>query len=112
MAAFNTYLQAAKDMRCVDVGLFGVTRSIPVGASDVAVGDDVGFFTIPCAMRLHKADVQDTDATLVTSAQLNRGGTRSAITGPIDLAAGDIIEVNIDTDGVGTVTLDLLLRRI
>lgn len=111
MAAYSKKLLKSTVAPVLDTGIFGVTHTIAVAAADVALGDDVQFYEVPCAMRLHGISVTDDNGTLVASAQLNRGGTRSALTAPADLQAGDILEANIDTDGVGNITLDALLRR-
>jgi hypothetical protein len=128
MAVNTTIQRLARNVRTVDVGEFSIDDK-PVLPVAVA-GDSITLFTVPCDMRLYGAHLRSLAAQTATAKlQLNRGGTRTDLTAattagsdsrttgaglvPIDLKAGDMIEVLVGgtSSNATAIEYDLLVRR-
>lgn len=135
MGAVTTFLDNTNSQ--LARGVTNVTRKASVVSGSAASGDNVQLFTVPPATkyRLVSAIVRQS-ATLGASAtvklQVNRGGTRSDITGattagaasqassaavagvPYDLQPGDIIEALVGGAAISAsaeISADLLISR-
>lgn len=132
MANVTTYLAPATRMRVVDVGQFTLTLANAIANAAANNGDAIQLVTLPCNLRV-------TDAILAVGASLgagctvqlrvNRAGVFTTLTAastaaaasvnrmnaaPMDLLAGDIIELIVGGANVGAaanVTVDLELNR-
>lgn len=130
MAVLSTILLAARFVRVVDVGEFSIDAKPVLPAANN--GDNIQLFTAPCDMRLNTSHLKVPNtlgASATLKMQRNRGGTRVDMTatttaatagvvngstiGPMDLQAGDIIELLVGGGALtsGTVEYDLLVRR-
>lgn len=134
MATIATLLVAATLTPMVDVGSYNLHASFPVSSGLAGNGDSIQCFTVLRNARLFSAGIK-TKASLGAGAtvklQRNRGGVRvdltaataaatvdafasSALIGPQDLIAGDIIEMLVGGAGVtaaAAVEVDVLLQH-
>jgi hypothetical protein len=130
MAVVTSIMIAARNVRVVDVGEFSIDYKPVLPAA--ANADNIQLFTAPCDMRLNTAHLKvptGLGASATLKMQRNRAGVRTDITAattantagvvnaagiaPLDLLAGDIIELLVGGGALtsGTVEYDLLVRR-
>lgn len=133
MAVITTYLLANTVTPQLDVGLYVNTQKRTIASPFPANTDNVQIFTIQRNCRMLSAHLR-VGATLGTGAtiqlQRNRGGTRVNLTaattaaaagvvtsvaiGPLDLQAGDIIELLVggaDITASAAVEIDMALQH-
>ncbi len=133
MPVVNTYALPATQTPEIHAGAFTITRVLPIASGAASNADNITVLTIGRNARLTMAFLRNS-ATLGASCTLkmqrNRGGTRTDLTvattagsasvvsgitlGPVDLLAGDIIELLVGGANIGaaaSVEVDLLLQH-
>ncbi len=133
MAVVNTYALPATETPEIHAGAFTITRVMAIASGAAASGDNITVLTMGRNARLNQSFLRNggtLGASCTLKLQRNRGGTRTDLTvattagsasvvsgitiGPVDLLAGDIIEMLVGGANIGaaaTVEVDLLLQH-
>lgn len=130
MALVSTIAVAASLVRSLDTGLYNISAKPVLPA--VANGDNVTLFTAPHAMRVTSAHLRvpgTLGAGVVCKLQKNSGGVRTDLTAattaatagvvssagllPVDMAAGDTVEVLVSggASTAGGIEYDVIAQR-
>lgn len=130
MALNSTIALAATQVRSLDTNLYDIIGKPVLPA--VAAGDNVTLFTAPHAMRVTSAHLRvpaTLGAGVVCKLQKNSGGVRTDLTAattaatagvvssagllPVDMAAGDTVEVLVSggASTAGAIEYDVIAQR-
>ncbi|MCP3735624.1 hypothetical protein M9979_12145 [Sphingomonas sp. RP10(2022)] len=130
MATITSIAIAARNVRSLDTGVYSIDGKPALPA--VAAGDRIVLFTAPHAMRLTSAHLRQTagmGASATLKLQKNSASTYTDLTAsttaatagvvnsagllPIDLAAGDTVEVLVSggASAAGVIEYDILARH-